>query len=125
MKLKGHRFVDSDEVIENATKQLKDSQKIDSRSVLNSYTNAGRSAWMQEESTLNDNKLAAAPPGRSPAILSPRPLSRRACLSQMKLPKQDIQYSEKSHWSSGSDPLQLASVSSYSSPKAAEAFKPP
>ncbi|GBN95730.1 hypothetical protein AVEN_220804-1 [Araneus ventricosus] len=27
MKLKGHRFVDSDEVIENATKQLKDLSK--------------------------------------------------------------------------------------------------
>ncbi|GBN93722.1 hypothetical protein AVEN_166952-1 [Araneus ventricosus] len=33
MKLKGHRFVDSDEVIENATKQLKDLSKMDSRSV--------------------------------------------------------------------------------------------
>ncbi|GBM84179.1 hypothetical protein AVEN_61028-1 [Araneus ventricosus] len=36
MKLKGHRSVDSDEVIENVTKQLKDDSKIDSRSVLNS-----------------------------------------------------------------------------------------
>ncbi|GBN39498.1 hypothetical protein AVEN_85621-2 [Araneus ventricosus] len=29
---------------------------MDSRSVLNSYTNAGRSVWMQEESTLKANK---------------------------------------------------------------------
>ncbi|GBL81888.1 hypothetical protein AVEN_50488-1 [Araneus ventricosus] len=57
MKLKGHHFVDSDEVIENATKKLKDLSKMDSRSVLNSYTNAGRSMSMQEESTLKANKL--------------------------------------------------------------------
>ncbi|GBO07958.1 hypothetical protein AVEN_220592-1 [Araneus ventricosus] len=33
--------------------------------------------------------------------------------------------SPKSRWLSGSDPLQLATVSSYSNPKAAEALKPP
>ncbi|GBM48584.1 hypothetical protein AVEN_99017-1 [Araneus ventricosus] len=56
MKWKGNRFVDSDEVIENNWT----SQKMDSRSVLNSYTNAGRSVWMQEESTLKANKLMQA-----------------------------------------------------------------
>ncbi|GBO12730.1 hypothetical protein AVEN_75816-1 [Araneus ventricosus] len=46
MKLKGHRYVDSEKVIENATKQQKDPSKMDSRSVSNSYTNAGGSVCM-------------------------------------------------------------------------------
>lgn len=49
--------MDLDEVIENATKLLKDVEKMDSRRVLNSYTKAAKSVWMQMESTLEANKV--------------------------------------------------------------------
>ncbi|GFV61015.1 hypothetical protein TNCV_3845941 [Trichonephila clavipes] len=50
MKLKGHHFVDSDEVIQNATRQMKDLSKNGFQKCSNSYTNAGTSVWTQKRS---------------------------------------------------------------------------
>ncbi|GBM24446.1 hypothetical protein AVEN_41094-1 [Araneus ventricosus] len=56
MKLKGHRFVDSDEVIENAMKQLKDLSKNEFQECFEQLYERWKKLWMQEESTLKDNK---------------------------------------------------------------------
>ena len=57
MKLKGHRFVDSNEVIKNWWRNWRTSQKMDCRSVLDNFMNAERSVQMQEESTLKTNNV--------------------------------------------------------------------